>query len=118
MPRIFDNKDLPLAPALRETLEQAVALDACVGYLNLRGWGQIAGTVATLPGTPERPPARGVIRRIATRLGVRRVDRRQVEEWTRRAGARDDPLLRDCDRVPQGIAYQVTRRADWTGEGP
>src|SRR5689334_8825290 len=58
LPRIFDNKTEPLAPALRETLDQAVALDACVGYLNLRGWHQIADSVETLDGKAGRPPAR------------------------------------------------------------
>jgi superfamily II DNA or RNA helicase len=60
VPRIFDNKteQEQLAPALRATLEQALALDACVGYLNLRGWRQIADSVETLEGKPGRPPAR------------------------------------------------------------
>src|SRR4051812_25705222 len=61
MPRIFDNKDLPLGSALRGSLEQSVALDACVGYLNLRGWKQIASAVDQLDGTPQREPARVLV---------------------------------------------------------
>lgn len=58
MPQIFDNIELKLLEGLHAALPAATASAFCIGYLNLRGWGQLADLVDTLPGGDEAKACR------------------------------------------------------------
>ena len=50
MPRIFDNIEQQLLPALRQAIDLSDRSDFCVGYFNLRGWKQIVCNIERWPG--------------------------------------------------------------------
>jgi superfamily II DNA or RNA helicase len=50
MPRIFDNIEQQLLPALRQAIDLSTRSDFCVGYFNLRGWKQVVCNIGRWPG--------------------------------------------------------------------
>ena len=50
MPTIYDNTENQLLGGLLNAYRESRRTDCCVGYFNLRGWGQLAYAVDSLPG--------------------------------------------------------------------
>ena len=73
MPRIFDNlsPSTKLVSALQETLAVSNRADFCVGYFNLRGWGDLAPYIDRWD--PEDGPCRVLI-------GMQRLPDAQLKE--------------------------------------
>lgn len=94
MPRIFDNIDQQLLPALRETIEVSNRADFCVGYFNLRGWKQIGSFVDKWPGGENH----------CCRLLVGM--HRAPEEELRKALS----LLKNDDRIDNQTALRLKRK--------
>ncbi len=89
MPQIFDNIDLKLADGLRAVLPDAQSCSFCVGYLNLRGWGQLADLVEGLPGGDETRACRLLV-------GMHRPpeeEMRALQSLRRPGGSIDGPTL-------------------------
>jgi superfamily II DNA or RNA helicase len=94
MPRIFDNIELELLPALRATLDVAGRADFCVGYFNLRGWKAIDDLVELWPGGPgkqcrllvgmQRPPYEELRAALSFTHGEEQLDNQTVVRLKRK----------------------------------
>ncbi len=81
---------------MRRSNSKRSALDACVGYLNLRGWDTLASAVGELAGREGRPPTRLLVGMAARpEQMMRQTYRIRGEDEDDRITQRDVPRLRD-----------------------
>lgn len=96
MPRIFDNIDQQLLPALRETLQVSRRADFCVGYFNLRGWKAISDCFDGWAGGEEN----------ACRLlvGMQKAPQDELREALSLTGAADSPDMQTAAKLRRQLA--------------
>ena len=104
MPQIFDNIGFKLTQGLRAVLPAAKSCSFCVGYLNLRGWGQLADLVEGLPGGDETRACRVLV-------GMHRPpedEMRALNSLRRSGGVVDGPTLaRLTRRITESFKEQL-----------
>ena len=98
MPRIFDNIEKQLLPALQETLQLSERADFCVGYFNLRGWKQIDSHVEKWSGEEDH----------CCRLlvGMQRLPQEELRQVMRFAKDRDEIDNRTALRIKKRLAEE------------
>lgn len=98
MPRIFDNIDLKLLPALSQTLQVADRSDFCVGYFNLRGWRTLDSHIDRWSG------GEGHCCRLL--VGMQRMPEEELRVALRVAKAEDEMDNQTALRVKKSLAAQ------------
>ena len=93
MPRIFDNIETDLLPALQETLALSERADFCVGYFNLRGWKALDSHIEQWSG--------GEGRCCRLLVGMQRIPQDEINTLL--------GLVRDGGEIDQAAALRLKR---------
>jgi hypothetical protein len=98
MPRIFDNIEQDLLPALQETLAVSERADFCVGYFNLRGWKHLDAYVEKWAG--------GDGQQCRLLVGMQRTDEDELRQALSLTRQNDDVDQQKVIRLKKKLAEQ------------
>ena len=98
MPRIFDNIEQSLLPAMRRTLELATHADFCVGYFNLRGWKAVDDIIEQWSG--------GTRRQCRLLVGMQRLPQEDLRSTFRLPGSQDQLDNQTALRLKRNLAQE------------
>jgi len=102
MPRVYDNIDKDLLPALRASLDLSQRADFCVGYFNLRGWKQIDDLTENYVGN-ESSCCRLLV-------GMQRLPQEELREMLSLDGARVGLDKTQQDRIRRKLADEFAQQ--------
>ncbi len=113
MTRIIDNQELSLAEVLQQTLPSSRALDACVGYFNLRGWGEIYDQVHEMEANPASEEGGPRVRLL---VGMALTGEEQAKlkyEIVRSQNEQDEPSIQRAIQIENKLLEGFARQLMW-----
>jgi superfamily II DNA or RNA helicase len=102
MPRIFDNIEQRLLPALQQTLDLSHRADFSVGYFNLRGWGGLADQVDEWAG--------GEGQQCRVLIGMQKTPEEEIHAIYSLAATRDGIDNQEAIRLKKKLADEFRRQ--------
>ena len=105
MPRIFDNIELELLEALRNTLPKSYNADFCVGYFHLRGWRKIDDLIENFVG--------GELGCCRLLIGMQKSAKDQVQEALSLSKSPNLTSLQAANNLKKQIAREFRDQLTW-----
>jgi len=113
MTKIIDNNTLLLTDELQESLPHSSRLDACVGYFNLRGWGELHDALHKMESNVSSNPD---ISRVRLLVGMALTGEDQVKqsyEIVRAKAGDDEPNIQKKILVEKRTLEGFARQLMW-----